>query len=117
MFKSYTTKLDPDDPWGSILSTVMFALWPTIHMTHKTTHMQLIFGKDAMLNGNVKWKLHKYHINNKVMIKNNQKLKYRTNTYSRPYQITKVHDNVTVCVKYGKVTDIYNIQNIMQYEK
>eukprot|EP00957_Ditylum_brightwellii_P208779 15358890-Ditylum_brightwellii.AAC.1 len=123
IFNISTIKLDQDNPWGGILSAVIFALWSTIHTTHKATSMQLVFGRDAMQSithlvnwhyiqdhpqkiikknnkwKNVKWKLHKYHINDKVMIKNNQKLKYRTNMHSRPYQITKGQDNCTVPVE------------------
>eukprot|EP00957_Ditylum_brightwellii_P104223 7938866-Ditylum_brightwellii.AAC.1 len=40
-----------------------------------------------------------------------------TNVYSRSYQITKVYNNGTVCVKFSKVADTYNIQNIMPYKK
>eukprot|EP00957_Ditylum_brightwellii_P025655 1939698-Ditylum_brightwellii.AAC.1 len=45
-----TAKLDPDNPWGRLLSTVMFALCVTIHTTHEATPMQLVFGRDAILN-------------------------------------------------------------------
>eukprot|EP00957_Ditylum_brightwellii_P125294 9549968-Ditylum_brightwellii.AAC.1 len=106
-FEPGSAKLDPKDPWSGILSAVMFALRSTIHTTHKATPMQLVFRRDAMLNAthvsnwlfiqehwqkiikknneqeNVKRRLHEYHANDKVMIKNDQKLKYRTNAYSR----------------------------------
>eukprot|EP00957_Ditylum_brightwellii_P097443 7421345-Ditylum_brightwellii.AAC.1 len=109
MFEPGSVKLDPEDPCGSILSAVVFALWSIIHTTHKAILMQLVFGKDAMLNGvhlanwkfiqehqqnlikknnkqeNAKWKPHMHHINDEVMIKNNQKIKYRMNAYSRLY--------------------------------
>eukprot|EP00957_Ditylum_brightwellii_P211606 15366369-Ditylum_brightwellii.AAC.1 len=49
-FKPGSTKLDPEDPWSGILRALMFALWSTIYMTHKATLMQLVFGRDAMLN-------------------------------------------------------------------
>eukprot|EP00957_Ditylum_brightwellii_P201919 15327800-Ditylum_brightwellii.AAC.1 len=49
-FEPGTAKLDPDDPWGGILSSVMFAIWSTMHTTPKATPMQLLFGRDAMLN-------------------------------------------------------------------
>eukprot|EP00957_Ditylum_brightwellii_P182796 13923080-Ditylum_brightwellii.AAC.1 len=120
IFKIGTAKLDPDYPWGSILSAVMFALKSTIHTTHKATSMQFVFRRDAILNvmhlanwwyiqknqqkiisknnkqENVKWKLHEYQVNNKVMIKNGQKLKYGINMYSGLYQITRFHNNRTV---------------------
>eukprot|EP00957_Ditylum_brightwellii_P042324 3204676-Ditylum_brightwellii.AAC.1 len=62
-FEIGTTKLDPDNLWGGILSTVMFALQSTIHKTHKDTPMQLVFGRDAMLNI--------MHINNWLYVQKN----------------------------------------------
>eukprot|EP00957_Ditylum_brightwellii_P110471 8425013-Ditylum_brightwellii.AAC.1 len=50
MFKLSTAKLDPEDPWGGILSAVMFAPRLMIHMTNKANPMQLLFGRDAMMN-------------------------------------------------------------------
>eukprot|EP00957_Ditylum_brightwellii_P211064 15365715-Ditylum_brightwellii.AAC.1 len=49
-FKPGLAELDPEEPWSGILSAVMFALWSTIHTTHKATPMQLVFRRDAMLN-------------------------------------------------------------------
>eukprot|EP00957_Ditylum_brightwellii_P122579 9347887-Ditylum_brightwellii.AAC.1 len=97
-FKPGSAELDPEEPWIGILSAVMFALRSMIYTPHKATPLQLIFGRDAMLNiihlanwwfiqecqnklvkknneqENAKWKPHKYHINDEVMIKNGQKL-------------------------------------------
>eukprot|EP00957_Ditylum_brightwellii_P079791 6068175-Ditylum_brightwellii.AAC.1 len=141
MLKIGTGNLELDDPWGSILSPVMLAPLSTVHTTHNATPMQLVFRKDTMLNvthlanwqyiqqcrqtlikknnkqENAKQKLLKYHVNNRIMIKNNQRLKNRTNVYSRPNWITKVNSSSIVCVQSGKVTDTYNIWNIMLYRK
>eukprot|EP00957_Ditylum_brightwellii_P086341 6569724-Ditylum_brightwellii.AAC.2 len=87
-FKPGMAKLDLEDPWGSIISAE-----------------------------NAKWKQHEYRINNKVMVKNNQKQKYGTNVYIRPYWITKVNNNITVQMEFGKIMDTYNIQHIMLYRK
>eukprot|EP00957_Ditylum_brightwellii_P036247 2745857-Ditylum_brightwellii.AAC.1 len=48
--KPGSVELDPKGLWNGILSAVMFALQSTMHMTHKATPMQLVFGRDAMLN-------------------------------------------------------------------
>eukprot|EP00957_Ditylum_brightwellii_P138347 10545385-Ditylum_brightwellii.AAC.1 len=98
MFEPGSAELDPEDPWSSIPSTIMFALRSMVHTIYKANPMQLVFGRDAMLNithlanwwfiqecwqilikknneqENVNWNLHKYHVNDKVMIKNDQKL-------------------------------------------
>eukprot|EP00957_Ditylum_brightwellii_P028664 2165464-Ditylum_brightwellii.AAC.1 len=50
MIKISTAKLDPDDPWVSILSAVMLDLQSTIHTTYNDNLVQLVFRRDAMLN-------------------------------------------------------------------
>eukprot|EP00957_Ditylum_brightwellii_P179097 13643702-Ditylum_brightwellii.AAC.1 len=110
VFKLGTMELDPDDLWSGILSSIMFPLRSTIHTTHKATHMQLVFCREAMLNitylanwcymqenhqkllginnkqENLECIPHEYCANNKVMLRNKQKLKYRSNSYSGPYK-------------------------------
>eukprot|EP00957_Ditylum_brightwellii_P001676 129941-Ditylum_brightwellii.AAC.1 len=49
-FEIGTDTLDLDDPWGGILSAVIFVLQSTINTTHKAMPMQLVFRQDAMLN-------------------------------------------------------------------
>eukprot|EP00957_Ditylum_brightwellii_P194507 14814837-Ditylum_brightwellii.AAC.1 len=141
MFKIGTAKLDPDDPWGSILSTVMLALWSMIHMTHKAIPMQLVFGQDAMLNiahlsnwwyiqdnqqkfigknnvqENAKQIQHEYKVNNKVIVKDDQKLKYMTDAYIGQCHSTKVHNKGTAHIKSVKIMDTYSIRSIMLYRK
>eukprot|EP00957_Ditylum_brightwellii_P036150 2738970-Ditylum_brightwellii.AAC.1 len=114
IFEPDSADLDPEDLWRGILSAVMFALQSMMHTTHKATPIQLVFGRDTMLSimhlanwqfiqecqqnlieknneqENTKQKPHKYHVDDKVMIKNDQQLKYGTNTYNRPYQIIQV---------------------------
>eukprot|EP00957_Ditylum_brightwellii_P187455 14276268-Ditylum_brightwellii.AAC.1 len=48
-FEIDAAKLDPDNPWGGILSAVLFTLQSIAHMAHKATPIQLIFGRDNML--------------------------------------------------------------------
>eukprot|EP00957_Ditylum_brightwellii_P068734 5217529-Ditylum_brightwellii.AAC.1 len=50
IFKPGSAKLDSKDPMSGILSIIIFALQSIIHTTHKATPMQLVFGRDAMLN-------------------------------------------------------------------
>ena len=45
-----TDDLDEQDPWGGILAAAMFALRATYHTTTQATPMQLVFGRDAILN-------------------------------------------------------------------
>ena len=42
--------IDDDDLWSGILGAVAFGLRATVHTTSKATPMQLVFGRDAILN-------------------------------------------------------------------
>ena len=44
--------LDEKDLWTGLLSAAMFALRATYHTTLQATPMQLVFGRDAILNNN-----------------------------------------------------------------
>ncbi len=83
---------DKDDPWPEILSAVAFAVQATVHTTTRATPMQLVFGRNAILNiqfctgwkiikdckpkliqqnnkhKNVKGIPHTYHIGDEVLI-------------------------------------------------
>ena len=49
-FEITETDVDENDPWSGLLSAVMFATRATYHTTLKATPMQLVFGRDAILN-------------------------------------------------------------------
>eukprot|EP00957_Ditylum_brightwellii_P153331 11669436-Ditylum_brightwellii.AAC.1 len=49
-FEVHSTDIDKKDPWTGILSAVRFATRATIHTTMQATPMQLVFGRDAILN-------------------------------------------------------------------
>ena len=42
--------MDEEDPWSGVLAAAMFALRATYHTTTQATPMQLVFGRDAILN-------------------------------------------------------------------
>ena len=42
--------IDDDDPWSGILTTVMAAMCSTYSTTMQATPMQLVFGRDAIIN-------------------------------------------------------------------
>ena len=42
--------LDESDPWSGILTALAFVVRSTLHTTTKETPMQLVFGRDAMIN-------------------------------------------------------------------
>eukprot|EP00957_Ditylum_brightwellii_P010633 805131-Ditylum_brightwellii.AAC.1 len=57
-FDVHDTSIDEKDLWTTILSAVRFAIKATVHTTMQATHMQLVFGRDAILNikHEVNWK-------------------------------------------------------------
>ena len=48
-FQLQQTILDEDDPWSGILTATMFAMSSTVHTTIQSTPIQLVFGRDSML--------------------------------------------------------------------
>ena len=126
-FEITEQEVDEDDPWSGLLAAVMFATRATYHTTLKATPMQLVFGRDAILNTkfeanwrnikeskqrririnneqeNKKRIPHKYTIGDKVLYREDDKSKYGTNPYSGPYEIRAVRENGSVTIKIGAV--------------
>jgi hypothetical protein len=54
MIRTFLIADNPDimdnDPWTGILNAVAFAVRATVHTTTQATPMQLVFGRDAILN-------------------------------------------------------------------
>ena len=138
-FQLNNAKLDEDDPWEGILAAVIFALRSTVHSTLGATPMQLVFGRDAILNlsHEANWQLiklrkqerinknnakensgrvaHTYRPGNLVLLKNEQNLKYGADAYQGPWTVKTVNKNGTVYVNKGIVNDIVNVRNIHPY--
>ena len=99
----------------------------TVHTTMQATPMQLVFGRNAIMNltFNANWQLfkqrkqelinknnanesnkripHKYKIQDLVLVKNEQATKFGKNTYNGPWTIQEVRDNGTVKIYKGSV--------------
>ena len=58
-FQVNNSELDLDDPWSRILSVVSFAMRSTVQTTTQATPMQLVFGREAIMNltFNANWHL------------------------------------------------------------
>ena len=135
-------ELDEDDPWGGMLSAITFAIRSTFHTTLQATPMQLVFGRDAILNTQFqanwnhikerKQKIirknnqrenagridHTYQINDKVLMKNpKHRSKYGSDPWIGPYVVVKVNDNGTLKIKKGCVTDTINIRQLKPYHE
>jgi len=138
-FELQDIDLDERAPWKGVLSAVMFALRATYHTTLQATPMQLVFGRDAMLNiqfqadwkyiKNRKQKIihknntrenskrikHKYEVGDKVLYRVDSLSKFGTVPYKGPYTIMQVNTNGTVRVQMGTVTDTVNIRLLHPY--
>ncbi len=133
--------LDENDPWSGILAATMFATRATYHTTMQATPMQLVFGRDAILNTKfvADWdfiksrKQHIIHQNNvrenrtrivhdylagdKILFKSEIKTKYGDDIWEGPYTIVRVNDNGTVRIKRKKFYDTVNIRLIKPYRQ
>ena len=133
--------MDEDDPWSGILSAVAFAIRATVHTTTHATPMQLVFGRDAVLNiqFHANWKLikdrkqqlikqnnkrenskripHQYKIGDEVLIKQDQNSKFGSDPYKGPFFITEVRNNGTVRIREGISEDTYNVRMITPYHR
>jgi hypothetical protein len=132
--------LDPEDPWGGILSATMFAVRATYHTTLQATPAQLVFRRDAILNTKFEanWNListqkqkmikknnqnenskrisHEYKATDKVLCVGKPTLsKFGKSPWEGPYKIVKVNNNGTVCLKKGVITETINIRQIKSY--
>ena len=103
-----------------ILAAISYGIRSTIHTTTRATPMQLVFGRDSILNvqhladwkyiqtrkqnmivknnirENAKCKQYKYDLNELVLLKRDWSSKYGTTSYDGPYPITKINDNGAV---------------------
>ena len=81
-FQMKDREIDYDDPWSGVLAATMYAVRSTYHTTLQATPMQVVFGRDALLNIKVEadWNLirnRKQELINKNNIKENKsRIKY-----------------------------------------
>eukprot|EP00957_Ditylum_brightwellii_P151970 11572308-Ditylum_brightwellii.AAC.1 len=140
-FKIHITDIDEKDPWTGIMSAVIFATRATVHTTMQAIPMQLVFGKDAILNvkheadwsyikqrreelirnnneqENKKRKTHNYQIGDKFLLRGNRTTKCGTNAYSGPYPIKQINSNGTAKIRMNRVTDAASLRNIKPYHE
>jgi hypothetical protein len=135
--------LDNDDPWSGILAATRFAIRSTYHTTLQATPMQLVCGRDAILNikHEANWKFirerkqrlirennrrenakrhpYTYTVGEKVLLRAdwNNAPKYGEDPFKGPYTITQVNDNGTVRLRMGAVTDTVNIRLIKPFRQ
>ncbi len=132
-------ELDEEDPWSGILAAAMYATRATIHTTLRATPMQLVFGRDAVLNTkfeadwkyirdrkqklieqnnkreNAKRTIHEYQIGNRVLVAAKLDGKYQGDLWDGPYVIALVNNNGTVSLNRGAYQETINIRRIKPY--
>jgi RNase H-like domain found in reverse transcriptase/Reverse transcriptase (RNA-dependent DNA polymerase)/Integrase zinc binding domain len=145
MIRTFSVADNPDivenDPWTGILNAVAFAVRATVHTTSQATPMQLVFGRDAILNipMQANWKHieqrkqaliiannrrenskripHQYRVGDQVLVKKEWDSKYGSDAYKGPFDIVEVRNNGTVRIREGRITDTYNIRMITPYHR
>ena len=142
-FEIHSDKEVTEENVNGILSAIMFAMRATVHTTNQATPMQLVFGRDALMNIKFKadWNYirqrkqeiinknnrrenkqripHTYKVGDKVMlnISETSLSKYGINPFSGPFTVRHVNDNGTVVLQMGSVLDTWNIRNIKPYNE
>ncbi len=135
----------PNGSWTSILSAIGFAMRATVHTTNQAMPMQLVFGRDAILNVNFKadWQYikarkqklicqndqrenkkrrqHTCHVNDRVYVLQNPTRKHGTDCYRGPWTVVQVNDNGAVKLRQdtqrgGAVYQTWNIRNLTPHK-
>ena len=137
-FQLQKIQVDEEKPWNGILTAVAFAVRATLHTTTQATPIQLVFGRDAMLNipFTANWKYieqrkqkqiskdnirenstrkeHQYHPGDQVLVKQAQTTKFGKNPYQGPFTVVTA-EGANVTVNEGNITDIHNIRQLKPY--
>lgn len=141
MFRTFEMQ-DSDDFQSNIqgvINAIMFAVRATYHTTLQASPMQLVFGRDAIFNikfeanwnkiqaqkqkranvnnqqENKSRKDYTYTVGQQVLVKDEQSRKFGKNPYKGIYIVTAVHNNGTLSLTKGAVTQPYNIRNVHPY--
>ena len=131
--------LDEEDPFAGILAATMFATCASVHTTLQAPPMQLVLGRDAILNTRSKtnWKyvkdreqrlidqnnarknakriLHIYLEGNRVIYRVPVDCKFGGSKWRGPFSLLNVYNNGTVRLQRGAETETVNIRNIKPY--
>ena len=133
--------LDNENPYEGVLSSTVFTIRSTVHISTQHTPSQLVFSRDAILNINqeANWQLikqckqalinkgnqkdncyrqsHVYHTKDKVLLKNAWKTMFNKHIYIGPYTVTEAWNNGTVDAHIGNIIDTNNLRNITPFKE
>ena len=123
------------DPWSGILAATMFAVCANYDTTLQASLMQLVFGRDAILNikhvadwehirkrkklrinqnnkhANMRRNNHQYKFGDKILVKRKKNYKHELE-FMGPFPITQINNNGTVRFQKGIINDATNIRRI-----
>ena len=60
---------------------------------------------------------HTYKIGDKILLKNAWPTKLNQDAFLGPYKVTAVRDNGTVRARKGRITDTFNIRNLVPFRE
>ena len=127
-----------NDPWSGILAATVFAVRATYHTTLQASPMQLVFGRDVILNikhvadwehiqqckqlrinhnnkrENMRRNNHQYKVGDKILVKRRNNSKHELE-FMGPLPITQINDNGTVNLQKGIINDATNIRRIKPF--
>ena len=125
-------------PWSGILAATMFAVLATYHTTLQASPMQLVFGRDSILNikhvfdwehiqqlkqlqmnhnkkqENMRRNNHRYKVGDKILVECKKFFKHELE-FMGPFPIMQINDNGTVRFQKGIINDTTNICKIKPF--
>ena len=115
----YVSNIVNNDPWSGILAATMFSVCTNYHTTLQASLMQLVFGRDSILNikhvsdwehirqrkqlrinhnnkcEKMRRNNHQYKVGDKILVKHKKNSKHELE-FLGPFPITKINDNGTI---------------------
>ncbi len=128
--------IDQDDPWSGIPAAAAFTARATVHTTSRAMPVQLVFGRNAVLNvchlanwqciceqkqdsvdqsnvrENAKCLPHRHKPGDQALIKAEQKRKFRTDAHLGPCVVDHVFDDGMLHMDEGGPSDVCNVCDI-----
>ena len=138
-FELEEQELDKVNPWEPFLTAAAFAIRSTHHTTLQASPAQLVYGRDMFLpvkyvadwtrirlqkqavidqsnkRENARRIDHVYKVGDRVLLTTPGKLPKVQSPRTGPYQVVEVHNNGTVTIRKGAVSQRVNIRRLMPY--